>query len=216
MRGADNAPEVLLVHGLWYGRWSMVFVARRLKRAGYRPRYFAYSSMLTRSRDTITRLRQVLMDMPERRVVAHSLGGLLLLEAWSRMPAGASGRAVLLGTPLNGSLVARRIARVPVLRWILGRSKGLLTRGVDVAAFPDVDIAMIAGSRRLGLGRLTGPLGGGGDGTVRLAETRHACLSSHQVLPVGHTGLLWSNDVVRAVRRFLVPQAGTPPGTDEG
>jgi hypothetical protein len=65
---------------------------------------------------------------------------------------------------------------------------------------------MIAGSRGVGLGLLLGGPGGPGDGTVAVAETRAEGLADHLVLPVTHTGMLFSRAVVRQAGEFL--QAG--------
>jgi hypothetical protein len=62
---------------------------------------------------------------------------------------------------------------------------------------------MIAGSRSFGLGLLLGGLGEPGDGTVAIAETRAEGLRQHLVLPVTHTGMLFSKDVAREVACFL-------------
>ena len=41
------------------------------------------------------------------------------------------------------------------------------------------------------------------DGTVRVEETRLPGVSEHIVLPVSHTGMLFSDVVARAAARFL-------------
>jgi hypothetical protein len=62
---------------------------------------------------------------------------------------------------------------------------------------------MIAGSRPIGLGWIAGGIGGPGDGTVAVAETRVTGLADHCVLPVSHSGLVLSRAVVRNTVQFL-------------
>jgi hypothetical protein len=74
----------------------------------------------------------------------------------------------------------------------------------------DRDIGMIAGSRSIGLGLLLGGLGEPGDGTVAVAETRAEGLRQHRLLPVTHTGMLFSKQVAREVAYFLRTGSFTP------
>jgi len=65
------------------------------------------------------------------------------------------------------------------------------------------EIAMIAGCKALGLGRLIGRPAGAGDGTVELSEADGAGLAGRLVLPLSHTGMLYSREVAQQVGRFL-------------
>jgi hypothetical protein len=109
---------------------------------------------------------------------------------------------VLLGSPLNGSAVARKAARVPGSAKLLGEARTVLERGF-ASLPPGPEVGMIAGSRSLGLGWVVGGTGGTGDGTVAVGETRLEGLQDHLVLPVTHTGLLFSRKVARRVNCFL-------------
>jgi hypothetical protein len=71
---------------------------------------------------------------------------------------------------------------------------------------------MIAGTRPFGLGRLLGQSAEDTDGTVALAETEAPCVSSRIVLPVSHTGLLYSAEVARQVCTFLESGRFAPAG----
>ncbi len=116
------------------------------------------------------------------------------------------GRLVLLGTPLAGSQVARRLAALPVGRLLLGRSGPMLgagLKGIPGDAWEDRDCGMIAGTLALGMGRLTGALGGPSDGTVCAGETASGRLVDRLELPVTHTGLLFSTEVARQAVIFL-------------
>jgi hypothetical protein len=99
---------------------------------------------------------------------------------------------------------ARRLARFgPLGRAILGRCGETLMTGVDGPVPGPARIGIIAGDRPIGMGRLLGPMQGPGDGTVLVAETHLPGAAAHLVLPVSHTGLLFSDAVARAACRFL-------------
>ena len=85
-----------------------------------------------------------------------------------------------------GHGVAEQVIQAPTRRWEGGR-----------------DLAIIAGGLPIGIGRLVHRFDGANDGTILVAETRLEGASDHLVLPVSHTGLLWSREVVRQGASFL-------------
>lgn len=204
--GRCESRPVVLVHGLWYGGWTLGRLGGVLRGHGFRPAVFGWSTRRPGFDRHAESLRRFAAAQAGARLdfVAHSLGGLLLLEMLARDPGLPPGRVVLLSTPLAGSAVAERVSRWPGVGWLLGAAAGPLGRG---AALPEHgfgrELGMIAGSRPLGLGMLAGRPGGPGDGTVAIAETRHPALADHLVLPVSHTGMLASRAVAQAAARFL-------------
>jgi pimeloyl-ACP methyl ester carboxylesterase len=136
--------------------------------------------------------------------VGHSLGGLIvlcMLESGRDLP---PGRAVLLGSPVSGSLAARRLARLPGGRAALGRSApewhDTGHHGFGIRR----EIGVIAGRLPVGIGRIVAPdLPAPSDGVVSVAETRLPTMLDHIVLNVNHTGMLISRAVVRQVCAFL-------------
>jgi hypothetical protein len=62
---------------------------------------------------------------------------------------------------------------------------------------------MIAGNRSIGLGRLFGQSAMDSDGSVSLSETQAPGLSDRVILPVSHTGMLFSPVVALQVCNFL-------------
>jgi pimeloyl-ACP methyl ester carboxylesterase len=196
--------EVILVHGLWFGAWAMTRLAARLESGGFRVRKFAYS---TRSGDLSAHARDLLAfagfaGTPELHFVGHSLGGLVILKALSASQALPPGRVVLLGSPLDGSSVARKSTRIPGARKLLGEASAALQLGYKQIP-GERKTGMIAGSRSIGLGLLLGGAGKPGDGTVGAHETRADGLADHLVLPVSHTGMLYSKKVARQTTHFL-------------
>lgn len=198
--------RVVLVHGLWWGRPSMRLLARRLRRAGFATTGFGYSSVFSDPERNASRLAALAraQDGPRLHFVGHSLGGLLILKMLAGLDAELPpGRVVLLGTPLNGASVARRMVASPGLGSLLGAARELLCNGCR--ALPgDRPVMMIAGDSPLGLGRVLGGLPSPHDGTVAVSETRYPGLTAHITLPVSHTGLLVSSHVADRVRDFLL------------
>jgi len=200
----SSNPEVILVHGLWFGPWAMGRLARKLQAAGFTVRRFAYASTAGQidkhSRELAEFARQSLSQHVH--FVGHSLGGLVTLHMLNENTDLPPGRVVLMGSPLDGSIVARRSARIPGGAKLLGQVQAALEQGYGRLP-PGRETGMIAGTRAIGLGSLVGGAGKPGDGTVAVAETRTPGLKDHLLLPVNHTGMLYSSEVARQVACFL-------------
>ena len=65
------------------------------------------------------------------------------------------------------------------------------------------EIGVIAGTAPVGLGRITTSFGEDNDGTVAVSETRLPGIKEHLCMPVNHTGLAISRDVIDQVAAFL-------------
>jgi alpha-beta hydrolase superfamily lysophospholipase len=137
--------------------------------------------------------------------VGHSLGGLVILRALEITDDLPPGRAVLLGSPCQGSRAAQGVAR------ILPFGKALLGAAVNAECIDYAprewsgrrDVGVIAGSMGMGLGRLFAHLDADHDGTVLVEETRLPGAKDHVVLGVSHTGMLFSADVAEQAAEFL-------------
>ncbi len=197
-------PEIILVHGLWYGSWSLRSLGQKLQGMGFSIRHFQYAATADKLDKHSIDLHSFASDgdVNHQHFLGHSLGGLLILRMLTDFDDLMAGRVVLLGSPLGGSTVARKMARLPGSAKLLGQMQRTLEQGY--AKLPaQRDIGMIAGSRPIGLGMLTGGPGGSGDGTVGLHETRVQGLAGHLVLPVTHSGMLYSAEVARQAGVFL-------------
>lgn len=200
----EGASETVLVHGLWFGCWAMGRVASGLRDAGQRTRCFSYPSTrggLSRHAASLRRFAGQ-SSAQTLNFVGHSLGGLVILRMLADAEGLPPGRVVLLGSPLRGSTVVRRTVRLPGSRLFLGDSRPALDRGFEPVP-EDRETGMIAGSRQVGLGWIAGGVGGPGDGTVAVTETRVPGLADHCILPVSHSGLVISREVIRQTVMFL-------------
>ncbi len=136
--------------------------------------------------------------------VGHSLGGIVILRALQIANDLPPGRAVLLGTPLQGSRAAQGVSRLPFGRTILG----LAVQEECVDCTPrewdgSREVGVIAGSMGLGLGRLFANLNTDHDGTVLVEETKLPGANDHIVLPTSHTAMLFSPEVAEQTAHFL-------------
>lgn len=203
-----GAPALtILVHGLWMSGLQLTVIKRRLAADGsLRTLSFSYPTLVGSMSDHVRRLIDYAQARRSERLhfVGHSLGGLVILRALQVTDDLPPGRAVLLGSPLQGSRTAQRLARVPFGRTLLG---GALTEEC-VEWSPREwsgrrDVGVIAGSMGVGIGRLFGNLADAHDGTVMVEETRLPGAKDHIVVPASHTGLLLSADVAGQTRYFL-------------
>ena len=205
-----NRPSratVILVHGLWMSGFELTVLRRRLHAAQMRTAAFNYASM---SRPMSVHARALIafaraQNSDQLHFVGHSLGGIAILRALELDEDLPPGRAVLLGSPLQGSLAAQGIAKkLPFGRAILGKSineECIDCRPREWAGRRDVGV--IAGSSRRGLGRLFAKLDGDHDGTVLVAETQLPGAKDHVVLSASHSGLVFSGDVANQAVHFL-------------
>lgn len=195
--------QVILTHGLWVPGLVMQPLAARLERAGYGCRTFDYLGRARPLAAHAERLARFARSVGPAHFVGHSLGGLVVLEALECDRALEAGRVVLLGTPARGCLSGRRLARHALGRWVLGKSDRLWREGHEARWTRPELLGVVAGTVALGLGRLFGRLPGVNDGVVTLEETTVAGMRERVALPVGHSQMLVSGRVARAVESFL-------------
>lgn len=208
------AEAVVLVHGVLMTGRELALLSRRLRHCGFAPVAFEYPS---RQRDLRQHARALVrfvgnLGAPVVHLVGHSLGGLVILQALSLQPDLPPGRVVLLGSPVRGSRVARRLAGYPGGRWLLGRSIDALL-GDAPGWQAQRDLGLIAGTLPLGIGLMTGGLSGRHDGTVAVNETRLAGAQHAIEIHTSHTGLVFSGAVARQVCSFLRHGQFANPGT---
>ena len=201
--GTDQA--VVLVHGIWMTGLEMRWLGGRLRKCGFEPYYFHYTSLSTSPREGAAQLNRFIrdQDLSRMHIVAHSLGGIVTLHLFRDFPEQPPGRILLLGSPVQGSGVARVAMASPWMRPFLGRNADAgLTRPAP-AWRGGREIGTIAGTSGLGVGRLLGGLEAESDGTVSVAETRLDGATDSCLLEVGHMGMLLSPRVAERACHFL-------------
>jgi len=196
--------DIVLVHGLWNRGWMMASMARRLRARGHHVRVFSYP---TRAAD-LDGHADALHDFvsvgqaQELHLVGHSMGGLVILDMLSRYDDLPPGRVVLMGTPVKGSAVVRRLAKLPGQDFIFGKAHGDLLRGYRHSP-RDRETGMIRGTRSFGFGQIAGKQSEPNDGSIRVSETELEGLSDTVELEVAHSEMLVSKEVVEQVECFL-------------
>lgn len=196
---------VVLVHGIWMTGLDMLMLRARLRGAGYAATIARYPSLRLPPRENARRVREMIegLDADVVHLVGHSLGGLVILHMLRDDPPRQPGRVVLLGSPVQGSAVARVLSGRWVTKPLIGRSGEAGLLGGGAPAPDDREIGTIAGDLPVGVGSVVRGIDGPHDGTVAVAETRIPGARDHVTLPVTHTGLLVAKEVSQAVERFL-------------
>lgn len=202
---AQVKETVVLVHGLWMPSWVMALLALRLRRCGFHTAVFSYPSVRNSLSQNALQLSRFVERIAAPRIhfVGHSLGGLLVLQMLAHYPEPRTCRVVLVGSPYRGNVVASKLARRALGRWLIGRS---VAQWLDQKAPTCTDryaVGVIAGCGRLGMGTLIGGVPRPNDGVVAVEETRVPDASDHIVLKVNHTSMLLSARLARQTCAFL-------------
>ena len=207
---APAAPAdrlILTIPGLWNRGFEAWWLCRRLgATAGCPSLVFRYRTVTADFERSVARLVETVERLPATPIdlVGHSLGGLLALGGMARLPPGSIRRAVLLGPPVRGSQAVRSALNgIPGGRWVIGRNAGLLASGLSLTPPPGVETGVIAGSGGVGVGRVVTRFEGPNDGTIAVNETLLDGAADRLVLPVTHTGMLFSRAVVDEAVHFL-------------
>ena len=193
--------RVVLLHGLWMPGVAMHWLASRLAAGGFAPEVFSYASVADGPDNAVPRLVE-LLRREDADIVAHSLGGLIALQALCDAPDLTVRRVVCLGSPLRGSGAAAGLMRFPLSTLMLGRSADLLRQGFACWR-GRAEVGVIAGHVPHGLGALFGHFDADHDGTVAVAETRLEGLTDHVVIAASHSGLLFSAEAAAQAAAFL-------------
>lgn len=203
-----SSATVILLHGLWMSGFELGVLKRRLQtQSALRPVAFSYPSIGGSMADHASGLIEFAraQQCDELHFIGHSLGGLVILRALQLSDDLPPGKAVLLGTPSQGSKAAQSVARwLPFGRAILGPAA--LEEIIEAGAREwsgRRDIGVIAGSMGMGLGRLFADFDADHDGTVSVAETQLPGARDHIVMSTSHTGMLFSADVADQAVHFL-------------
>lgn len=137
--------------------------------------------------------------------MGHSLGGILIRALFHYYPDQKPGRIVTLGTPHGGCQVARHLNRSAFWRRMMGKSVAQLLDDVTRQwPLPPREIGVIRGSRSFGMGRfLYRHLPRPNDGLLTVEESDLPGTSDSIVLPVSHTGMLFSRALAYQAGAFL-------------
>jgi pimeloyl-ACP methyl ester carboxylesterase len=201
----DNDQTVILIHGLWMRGLVLLPLQRRLRAEGFAVRRCSYPSWRNSLADNVRLLSCLVGKTPGAviHLVAHSLGGLVVLKMLSQDIDPRIRRVVLLGTPYAGCHCGSALAATPMLAGLLGRTFDDWFRLPRPTLPPAAEIGVIAGTRSLGSGRLIPGLASPNDGLVAVEETRIATARDSVSLNVSHSGMLLSRSCAHQAASFL-------------
>lgn len=205
---AATPATIVLVHGLWMSGFQLKLLQRRLESSGnFRVVCYSYPTLSGGMSDHVRGLLELARKqrVDELHFVGHSLGGLVILRALELTDDLPPGRAVLLGTPSQGSRAAQGVARVvPFGKTLLGAAVNAELVEFSPREYRGHrDVGVIAGSMGVGLGRLFATLSGDNDGTVLVEETLLPGAKDHIVLSISHTGMVFSSEIAEQASHFL-------------
>lgn len=203
---------VILIHGIGLHALSLMPMAWRLRRHGYRTLALTYPS-LTRDIGACA----AFLDEPIARFaesldgrvhfVTHSMGGLVARACIARHRPRNLGRVVMLAPPFGGSEVADLLHDTallrPLFRRLFGPAGQQLTTDAKLDALLgeiDFPLGVIAGNRPFfPFSVIRGPH----DGKVSVAATRAPGMTDHVVLRVTHTLMVLDPRVAEQTLHFL-------------
>ena len=196
---------VILVHGLWMRGLVMLPHQRWLRAEGFAAHRFTYPSWHDGLAGNVRRLSTFVTQTPGSviHLVAHSLGGVVVLQMLAQEPDARIGRVVLLGTPYAGCHCGSTIAAVPMVSGMVGRTFSDWFSQPRPHLPPGIEIGVIAGTRRISFGRLVPGLLRPSDGLISVEETCVPTATDSIALHVSHTGMLVSRTCAGQILSFL-------------
>lgn len=197
--------SVVFVHGLWMLGVDMALLKKRVRECGYKTHQFHYRSVRRSPEQNARKLQQFVQAIEADKIhfVAHSLGGLVVRHLFALYPQQRAGNVITLGTPHRSSYIAKQIMRHAWGQFILGKSvqDGLLGGAPQWHAANKLGV--IAGTGRMGIGRLFSGFAENNDGTVALSETETSAMTDYLILNCAHAGFLYNKTVAKQVCAFL-------------
>lgn len=176
-----------------------------LAQSGFVAKTFSYPSVRRTLDENSQLLARYLSAFPSSviHLVAHSLGGLVVLNMLAQASPPRIKRIVLMGSPCGGSHCASVLSRIPLLAALVGRSIRDASGRTHWDVPSGVEIGVLAGNRSFGFGRMIRGLPRPNDGVVSVEETRLAGCSDAITLPVSHSEMLISKACARQAGHFL-------------
>ena len=184
--------KILFVHGMGATPWDAFPTLRRLKKSGYATATFAYfasvETLASIQARLVARLAELARD-GDYALIGHSLGGVLLRDALSSLPAGTRQprHLFLVGSPMVATRYNIYLNRFRLYKLLFGECGQLVASPQRMAAIgmPDVPLTCVAGT--LGFPGRRQPFGGeANDSIVQETELRPELFTDVVRLPARH------------------------------
>lgn len=194
---------VVLAHGLWMHRWSMSPIARYLKDNGYNVYRFGYKTTTMPFEFNVQKLQAFVNSLEEETVhlVVHSMGGILSMRAMPKIR--KNGKLVMLGSPINGSSVAKEMKKKKWCGWMLKHASEPLENGITSPTVLRESLMISGTSGSIGIGRIITKLEEPHDGTVALVDTEADWINYQETADTNHFRMLFHKGIKKRILRFL-------------
>jgi len=202
---AAMAETVVFVHGIYMVGLELTLLRQRVGRAGFATRQFSYRSLTRELGANARALSLYLQALPTERLhlVAHSLGGLVVLRMFQEGPRLPPGRVVFMGSPVRGSRFARYLGELG-LGWSLGKSGPGTLAAEHAPRWTEArELGVIAGTHEFRINPLNPKLPSPHDGIVTVEETRIEGAKESVTIHSNHTGMLFTRVLAGQVESFL-------------
>ncbi|MBI4349200.1 MAG: alpha/beta hydrolase [Elusimicrobia bacterium] len=194
---------VVLLHGMGRTTAAMSVLAQRFRSAGYETLNFPYYQKSPTLDELSEKLRRYVADnvKTERyHFVCHSLGCIIIRNAFRKELRPGLGRIVMLAPPNRAARLAKLLKDNGLYRWLMGDSGQKLSDDEFYATLPvpPVEFAVIAGDKGQ---RKT--FSEPNDGIVDVEGTKLAGMAGFAVVHHTHTFLMNAQDTFSLCRAFL-------------
>lgn len=198
---------VILIHGLHMHPIHLLHMKKALaKNSELDIKLFGYKSIFFNEK-VLDRYDYLINSIPKENdisIVGHSMGGLVSRLYLDKFKPQRNIKLITLGTPHNGSCVAKKIQNT-IFRPLLGKSinAGLVnTIAQWDNAYP---LISIAGTKKVGITKIFVPNNlSPNDGTVFVEETFVPNATQHIILEdIHHTELIFHKRAIEEVKKWI-------------
>ncbi len=194
---------MVLLHGMGRTQASMLVMSKRFKDAGYQTLNFPYNQA-SRSLDEISgKLIEFIKEKVKTsryHLVAHSLGNVIIRNAFRKELPPGLGRIVMLAPPNHPAHLAKRFKENFLYGWITGDSGQKLSEEEFYGdlPIPDAEFGVIAGDKGQKL-TFSEP----NDGLVPVEGAKLEGMSDFLVLHHAHTFIMNCKDTFEQCKSFI-------------
>ncbi len=200
-------PNIILVHGLFIPGVSMIRLRNFFQKHAYTVSVFSYHTTSELPEKNAEQLKKFILSQGNHNVIiCHSLGGLLTQQTLATIdhPEQYVQKVISLGTPWQGASILNFMHRYR-LDGIVGKSlEILMPKEKNEWQFPEISLGSIAGKSKMGARLFFAPKSESAtDGTVTIKETKIEGMTDHTIIPISHTGLIFSNLSAQKALQFI-------------